>query len=61
MFDTEDNENQESPSDLGQARNIFLSPTSNRVATTNAQKSRKRKLSDVEGANECGEALTIVV
>ena len=61
MFDREEYESHESSSNLGQARNIFLSLTWSTIETTTAQTSRKRKLTDVELENDIGEAFDIKV
>lgn len=61
MFDTEDYESPKSSSNLGQARDTFVSPESNAIKTITAQTSRKRKYTDVVPGNHIGESFTIQV
>ena len=60
MLDTEDHGSHESSPNRGQARDIFLSPTSSATKTI-AQRTWKRKLADVENGNAIGEAFIIKV
>lgn len=61
MFDTARHEPHESPSALGQTRDIFLPPLSDAIESIIAQTSRKRKLTDAEHGNDIGEVFTIKV
>ena len=61
MFDREDDDEPHKSLDLGQARNTFLPSTLNAVETTTTQPSRKRKLIDIGGEQDVGEAFTIQV